>query len=208
MRSAMRPRLLAVLALLPLALLAGCASPHRPVAVRDQPPTEPIFSPAGEPLNGGPLGYPTCMQAVANWFARTDARHDGAIDRDAFLADAKRQFAVMDLNHDGRITPDELNTYRTPFHAFPSMSQDPSGPPEDSSQQGGHRQIGGRTKVSVAGDQADPVMSADVGLKFRVTLADFLAYEQNQFDLLDRARRGRVTLAQTQQVLCPAEAQE
>ena len=55
------------------------------LAVRDQPPTEPIFSPAGEPLNGGPLGYPTCMQAVANWFARTDARHDGAIDRDAFL---------------------------------------------------------------------------------------------------------------------------
>ena len=113
-----------------LLLLAGCSR----FGGRDRPEdTGPIYSPNGEPLNGGALGHPSCAAAMAQWFDRVDANHDGAIDRAEFLADAARQFAAMDLDHDGVITPSELAQYRLPFAAAPPPDRETSdqevGPP-------------------------------------------------------------------------------
>ena len=50
--------------------------------------------------------------ALAGWFDRVGSGKAGTIDLAAFLADASRQFAAMDINHDGQLTPDELARYR------------------------------------------------------------------------------------------------
>ena len=44
-----------------------------------------------------------------------------------------------------------------------------------------------------AAEQPDPVMSADATLRNRVSLDDFLAYEQHQFGELDANRDGRLS---------------
>jgi len=41
-----------------------------------------------------------------------DTNGDGAIDKAEYLAHAEAQFKKMDLNGDGRITPDELQKIR------------------------------------------------------------------------------------------------
>jgi len=74
-----------------------------------------LFSPNGEPITGGPLGQRPCAEAMGDWFDRLDSQHRDAISREAFLADARAQFAKMDLDHDGWITPAELSIYREPY---------------------------------------------------------------------------------------------
>ncbi len=193
--------------------LGSCANLRRDAATRDRS-LEPIFSPNGEPLNGGPLGHPACNDAVASWFARVDADHDGTIDRDEFLADTRRQFAVMDLNKDGEITSAELGAYRAPFGATPSFSPaEEPGAPANTAEPGSRRRrgvstggLGARKSVDTTNDTPDPVMSADVNLKFRVNLSDFVAYEKKEFSALDLKRNGRVTLGEVQQSSCPGNA--
>jgi hypothetical protein len=200
-------RLFALAAALAACLLAGCGS-HRHDADRSDRSTETIFSPNGEPLNGGPLGHPTCSDAMTGWFNRVDTNHDGTIDSSEFLADARRQFAVMDLDHDGEITPDELSAYRAPYDlGLPQTAAreaDTTGPTSHASRKGrGGGNFGGSApKVDLANDAADPVMAADVDLKFRVTLSAFLAYGQRQFAQLDARHDGHLTLAEIRQ-LCP-----
>ncbi|HUB94266.1 MAG TPA: EF-hand domain-containing protein, partial [Stellaceae bacterium] len=75
----------------------------------------PIFSPNGEPLSGGPLGDPSCKDAMQKWLARVDANHDGTIEVSEFMADARRQFSAMDLDKSGVLTPDILARYRAPY---------------------------------------------------------------------------------------------
>lgn len=206
---------LTVLFMLASLCLGACGSHRRDAAaaVRNRS-LEPIFSPNGEPLNGGPLGHPACNDAVSGWFARVDANHDGTLDLDEFLADARRQFAVMDLDKNGEITPDELSAYRAAFDASLSLTpaEEADAAPAAGGGKGRHRRggatgsSGARAKIDVSGDTPDPVMSADVNLKFRVTLADFIAYERQAFTQLDLKRNGRVTLTEVQRSLCPAEA--
>jgi hypothetical protein len=193
-------------------VLAGCS--HRRDAARDRS-LEPIFSPNGEPLNGGELGHPACAVAIAEWFARVDANHDGAIDRAEFLADTRRQFALMDRDKDGEITPEELDVYRAPYAANPEFTPadeaETAAGTRPTGRQGRGRRGGGgmpaaagsHGKVDVSADTPDPVMSADVSLKFRVSLPDFIAYETREFDGLDHARTGRLTLPTLQASLCP-----
>ena len=152
-----------------------------------------IYSPNGEPLNGGPLGHPSCAQAMARWFDRVDANHDGVIDRAEFLADAARQFAAMDLDHDGVITPAELAQYRQPY-AAPA----PPAPGGATADDEGHRHQGSDEgdRAALAADHVDPVMIADVHLRNRVTRGDFLAYASSNFAALDTAGDGRLTRAE------------
>jgi hypothetical protein len=63
------------------------------------PMGEPFRAPAGQP-------YPS-----AAWVAGADTNHDGAIDRTEFVADAQRFFRTLDLDHDGRLTPEEVTAY-------------------------------------------------------------------------------------------------
>jgi len=155
---------------------------------RDHPEDAgPIYSPNGEPLSGGPLGHPRCEQAMAQWFARVDANHDGTIDRAEFLADAARQFAAMDLDHDGTVTPAELAQYRRPY-----------APPPLPDQESGRRRRGGadNARAAIAKDRPDPVMLADVRLRNRVSRNDFMAYANTNFAGLDTNHDGRLSRAE------------
>jgi hypothetical protein len=185
--------------LLLTAMLAGC-SDHRPAASAAGGMTL-LYSPNGEPLAGGPLGHPGCRDAMAQWFDRVDANGDGKIDLDEFLADAARQFAVMDLDHDGIVTPAALAAYRAPFYGAASQPAD-AAPPAS----GEHRhRRGGEGAPRASGgedqqDQADPVMLADTTLRFRVSSAEFLAYARRHFAQLDAVQRGSLAKLEILQI--------
>ena len=121
---------------------------------------------------------------MAAWFNRTDTNHDHTIDLAEFLADARRQFALMDLDHDGEITPDELAIYRAPYDMDIAELAPPDVDQSETTADTRGRGRGGNTagssnssrKVDLSNGEGDPVMAADVNLKFRVGLDDFLAY--------------------------------
>ena len=176
--------------------LGGCWG-HRhtaPTAVR-------LYSPLGEPLSGGALGRPSCSDALSAWFERVDTNHDGLIDRDEFLADAQRQFVIMDLDKDGTITPAELAQYRAPYEAEPSPESVPAA--GQAAKTGGasgrkHRrggEQGGGGSGDFDNDQPDPVMAADVRFRNQVSRQDFMAYAAHQFAALDGDRHGRLAKA-------------
>ena len=134
------------------------------------------FSPNGEPMTGGPRGYPPCEQALSHWFADADLDHNGRLTRDEFLADARRQFKVMDLDGNGEITPAELGEYRAPFATPPKGA--PSLLPADAPAGAIPRRP---LAAPISDTLNDPVMIADTELKFRVSLAAFLASADRQF---------------------------
>jgi len=162
--------------------LAGCTLMLLPGACGGDLPLRPPtpyavhFSPNGEPMTGGPRGYPPCEQALAHWFADADLDHNGRLTRDEFLADARRQFKVMDLDGSGEITPAELAEYRAPFATPPKGA--PSLLPADAP-------AGAIPRRPLAGPISDrlndPVMIADTELRFRVSLPAFLISADRQF---------------------------
>ncbi len=174
------PRIPALLVLLLVALLGACddfLSPILPARERYYA----LYSPNGEPLSGGPLGRPSCKDALSGWYDRVAATHGGTIDLTTFLADTRRQFAAMDLDHDGLITPAELSSYRAPYAV--AVPRDPKARPSE---------LGRRRPEDsgVGADRADPVMIADVTLRNQVSLPDFLAYENRKFAELNTSHTG------------------
>lgn len=103
--------------LTPLMCLAFAAGP---VAAVDGPPSGPgyigsglggliFISPSGQPFRAAPGGaYP-----VADWFAIVDANHDGKISSDEFNADAGHFFGALDVNGDGYISSAENTRYES-----------------------------------------------------------------------------------------------
>ncbi len=162
--------------------------------------TRKIWSPNGEPLNGGSLGHPACRDALGAWFDRVDTNHDGILDFDEYMADAKRQFAAMNLNKDGMLTPAELADYRAPFGPAPGFAPLSEAIPrkksgdEDSAES--RRRSG---KGNIGGDLPDPVMLADTKQRNVVSLGDFLAYEKTHFAELDVNHDGKVQKAEVLQ---------
>jgi Ca2+-binding EF-hand superfamily protein len=68
----------------------------------------PFISPMGEPI---PARTPN-EDTHARWFSQVDRNHDGYLTPDELQADAERYFTeVLDANHDGQIDPDELVHY-------------------------------------------------------------------------------------------------
>ena len=219
----------AVLFLAVMATLDACAG-HRdrdPPAARN---SGPLYSPNGEPLSGGRLDHPNCQEALAGWFDRVAANHAGTIDLAVFLADASRQFAAMDIDHDGQLTSDELTRYRAAYMDESRMAEaapddDTLRPDQSAPRQGegkgsarggggpggrggngprglpgeqygvsrGDKGGAGHSPRDTARDRPDPVMIADVTLHGRVSLAEFLAYERQNFAELDVNRDGRLS---------------
>jgi hypothetical protein len=157
---------------LAVALLAACSSHSRRDAA-----AMVIYSPLGEPLSGGPLGHPACKDAVSHWLDRTDTNHDGFISLDEYLADARRQFRVMDLDGTGELTASELAQYRAPYGIDPKGKKHP-----------------GESSLA-ADDRPDPVMAADDKMRFEVTLGQFLSYQTRVFAALDPNRTRSVPRA-------------
>lgn len=156
-------------------MVAACSYVGLGESDKDATAYRMIYTPNGEPLLGGPLGRPSCEQAIGAWFDRIDSNHDGHVTKDEFLADARRQFDVMDLDHDGTITPAELDKYRAPYIALPPPSTNGRAP---------------RQRAQSYSSGPDPVMAADTRLRFVVTQQDFLMHAEREFVRLDRNRNG------------------
>jgi Ca2+-binding EF-hand superfamily protein len=68
----------------------------------------PFISPMGEPIRARTPNEDT----LARWFNQADRNHDGYLTPDEMQADAVRYFTeFLDTNHDGQIDPDELVHY-------------------------------------------------------------------------------------------------
>jgi Ca2+-binding EF-hand superfamily protein len=62
----------------------------------------------GEPIRARTANEDT----LARWFGQVDRNHDGFLTPDELQADAERYFTeFLDTNHDGQIDPDELVRY-------------------------------------------------------------------------------------------------
>lgn len=164
-------RLATIVLVVMVCLLAGCAKP-----TIDDHGRLVIFSPTGEPLSGGRLGHPACNDAIGKWFDRVDANHDGVIDRHEYFEDARRQFAAMDLDKTGLLTPSELAEYRAAYSVYlqPKKHGDDKEP------------------ILTADDRPDPVMAADDKMRFEVSLDQFLRYQNGFFTSLPGGDKGRV----------------
>src|SRR5258708_11293320 len=69
----------------------------------------PFISPMGEPFIVAAPGQDT----LTAWFNQADRNHDGALSPAEMQQDAARFYATLDLNHDGEIDPDEMTNYET-----------------------------------------------------------------------------------------------
>jgi len=67
----------------------------------------PFISPMGEPFRARTATEDT----LARWFAQADRNHDGMLTPDEMEADADRFFTTLDTDHDGEIGPEELVRY-------------------------------------------------------------------------------------------------
>ena len=84
-------------------------------------PALPMPAPAYQSRHGGrlfisPMGEPFHPRGrdddgLADWFHQADLNHDGKLTLEEMQKDAERFFAVLDLNHDGEIDPDEIAHY-------------------------------------------------------------------------------------------------
>jgi Ca2+-binding EF-hand superfamily protein len=98
-----------------LPILAALAQTAQPPAVSSRKDIivtgrggVPFISPMGEPIRARRPNEDT----LARWFSQVDRNHDGFITPDELEADAVRYFTeVLDTNHDGQIDPDELVHY-------------------------------------------------------------------------------------------------
>ena len=67
----------------------------------------PFISPMGEPYRARTAVDDT----LANWFHQADGNHDGNLTPSEMQSDADRFFATLDENHDGELDPDEIAHY-------------------------------------------------------------------------------------------------
>jgi Ca2+-binding EF-hand superfamily protein len=178
------------------ALVSSCGeSSHK--EKHDSAPTYMLYSLNGEPLNGGPLGRPTCQQAFTDWVNRLSSGSAG-ITKTVFLSDARVQFTRMDIDHNGYIVSEELDRFREPYRqqqdSAKSHSEENAGSDANAhgkhSHKGKSKESSGENTSDRSLSLADPVMSADTNLDFKVTLEEFLKQAEENFAKLDANHDG------------------
>jgi Ca2+-binding EF-hand superfamily protein len=210
-------------ALILLASAGQAPAPASPITVTGHP-WAPFISPMGEPFRARSASDDT----LARWFYQADGNHDGQLTADEMRADAERFFATLDTNHDGEIDPDELANYEyevAPDIQVMSRTKRARGqaaaPPRDDSEierprdrrrrhdeeyaslgMGGALQGAARYALL---NIPEPVAAADTDFNRGISLDEFRQAAIARFQLLDRARQGRLTLAQLEALL-PAVA--
>ncbi len=166
-----------------------------------------LYSPNGEPLTGGILGHPACEDALAGWMKSLTASHDGSISHDVFMADANHQFDRMDLGHTGFITAADLATFRAPYEDPIQPEHPPQAGDDRTSRRLGPGAAAGnppspRPSGNLVDVTADPVMSADTSLRFKVSREDFLRQAEETFAHLDADHDGTLSRAEVMS-FCP-----
>ena len=185
--------------------LAACASSQNKKQAEHAGLTRILYSPTGDPLNGGPLGHPACPEAVKHWFDRVDANHDGTITLDEFINDSKIQFQRMDIDKNGYLVSEELERFRMPYRNESAEEKPPASSDGQEGQQlsGRHHGSGNGSENSSGGSNViDPVMSADANLDYKVTPDEFIAYSRKVFTNLDADHKGKLSPAEVTTALC------
>jgi Ca2+-binding EF-hand superfamily protein len=167
-----------------------------------------FFSPAGEPFRGADKGD----YAVALWFAKADANHDGVLSKEEFRADANRFFEVVDLNHDGKIDAAEVKNYEMKIapevlaRSFDSGDVVGSSGPKDIQPHNDSRlgnvssQINNGQNRQGAGffsflDEPEPISGADIDFNNKITKDEWLAATNRRFGRLDQEGTGALKLS-------------
>lgn len=168
-----------------------------------RPGTQPVFlSPMGEPFRGV-VGQP---YPVALWFQAADRNRDGVVDRAEMIGDAQRFFRILDRNHDGKLTPEEVVAYETQVAPEISLysvrgrdNQVPaqrggllSGvmPRSGESDYYGPMGAGGYSWLNIP----EPVVAADSDVDRVVTEKEFLSAAGRRFEQLDPNGNGSIAL--------------
>ena len=166
---------------------------------------EPFRAAAGQP-------YPS-----AAWAAGADKDQDGWISRGEFIADAQRFFATLDTDHDGRLTPEEVDAYERnvapEIAMYITAAERRDAPivpvaratllnPADTSY-GGAMGAGRYAWLNVP----EPVAAADADVDRLVSAEEFAAAAGRRFDALDHAGAGKLRLADLPKTLAQQAAE-
>jgi hypothetical protein len=174
-----------------------------------------FVSPMGEPFRASGRDDDT----LADWFRQADRNHDGQLTLEEMQGDADRFFALLDVNHDGEIDPDEITRYENvvapeiasghfDMAAYGSSdAQEGQGSEARGGHGGGHHRGGGGGGFFRGGDDQhqgagryglldlpEPVVSADSDFNRGVSATEFRAAAGQRFLALDVDHKGYLTL--------------
>ena len=180
--------------------LASCAGMLDKKPADKTGSTRILYSPTGDPLNGGPLGKPTCAEAMKHWFDRVDTKHDGIITLDEFLNDAKAQFQRMDIDKNGYLVSEEVERFRMTYRDY-AAGEKPSAAVNQDDYHGREHGNNGSGENG-GGNVIDAVMSADTNLDYKVTPDEFAAYSQKVFKSLDTDHKGTLNQVRVTTAYC------
>ena len=133
-----------------------------------------FISPAGEPFRGA--------DGRQAWLRHVDPGATGTITLEALVADARRYFAVLDLDHDGAISGPELWRYENEI--APEILGDT-----------GRGGLQGAARFGLLNDP-QPIRSADFDLDYRVTLAEYERKARETYARLDANHDGVLKVAE------------
>lgn len=98
--------------------LAACSDADKKDSQAATPSTDPAATvPAGSGQGAAPLATdPATMSPIEKLMAMLDADHDGRISRDEHLASVHGMFGRMDSDRDGYVTVEEMDEIRRNIH--------------------------------------------------------------------------------------------
>jgi Ca2+-binding EF-hand superfamily protein len=183
---------------------------------------------------GEPFRAASRDDGLADWFHEADRNHDGQLTLEEMQADADRFFALLDVNKDGEIDPDETERYETVIAPeissaahFEMAAMDGPAPEGGRGRggygggRGGHGGGGRRPSGGGGGDNdqhqgagryglldlPEPVTSADTNFNRGVSREEFRQAAAQRFIALDLDHHGYLSLSSLQSIR-PAPAAE